>query len=114
MALITVDEVQQYLPHLSIPNLDKLIVEAETLISMNTMGASTQKLSDFQLKEVKLAIVCQIDYWNEIDPNIDIIGMPQSIHVGNSTVNYEFADLSPRARRHLLVSGVLSRRVKLR
>lgn len=96
--------------------LAKMLEEAKTLIAMHTMGRSTQTeyLTDTQILAIEEAIIDQIEYWNYIDPNMDLVGMPVSVNVGGTKLDYQFPELAPRAKRHLSLCGLLTRRVKLR
>lgn len=96
--------------------LPKLLLEAESIIHLNTMGKTSRVkyLTDHQVESLKEAIIDQIEYWIYIDPNMDLVGMPTSVNVEGVNMQYSFTELAPRSRRHLQLAGLLSRRVKVR
>lgn len=95
--------------------LMRMIEEAQSLIAMHTMGKSTQDdfLTDRQIKAIEEAIFDQVDYWIYIDPNMDMVNMPISMKVDGTSLEYKMSELAPRAKRHLHLVGLLSRRIKL-
>lgn len=95
--------------------VEAMLQEAESLIGIHTMGRSTQEkfLTDNQIKAINEAILDQIDYWIFVDPNMDMVGMPVSMKVGGTSLEYKMSELAPRAKRHLYLAGLLSRRVRL-
>ena len=113
--MITVEEVIARLGdkviEAEVPNL---LSEAQSLIAIHTMGRSTQNnISESQITAINEAIIDQIEYWNFVDPNMDMVNMPMSMKVGSTNIEYKMSELAPRSKRHLYLAGLLSRRVKL-
>lgn len=115
------------IPVMNLPdNIDILIREASYLMDYITLNyiqdyyvdQDTQLFSDSTIEQrVEDATNAQIHYWTEINDSIDIIGGNiSSFNIGNFSVTYNKSKngitqpiLAPRARRALLLAGLLYR-----
>jgi hypothetical protein len=117
--IVSIEEAKAILGE-SIPDkeLERLLHEAEILIAEQTLGLSTLDLEghyyDCQIKYLKEAIIKQVEYWNYIDPNMDLVGLPTSMTVDGVQMQHSIMELSPRSRRCLRLAGFLSNKVVLR
>ena len=112
-------------------DIDKLIRDASFLMDYVTLNyiqdyyIESSSFTDTNIEEyVKNATCAQIEYWIELgDASSDIIGnTPASFTVGNFSVDYGKGtpeglsqgaeSLSTRARRYLLLAGLLYRGVR--
>lgn len=89
-------------------DVERLLERASELIDEATMGRiDVTKHADV----AKLAVCAQYEYWREVDETLDVTGAPESFSVSDFSMQGRMATLAPRARRHLLLSGLLYRGV---
>lgn len=122
MAYATEQDLADYLG-VSLADLpddaERLLERASEDIDYYTLGRATQS------EATKLATCAQIEMWLEVGEETDIRGALQSFSIGRWSATYAGAAggagsgggppaLAPRARRHLLLAGLLYRGVAMR
>jgi len=108
-------------------NINKLISDAQSLIDYAVLNKIQDYYIDQDLDEftdstietrVMAATNAQVEYWITTSSTIDIVGSIPEFRIGNFQMKYgsstkggssEQPILSPRARRELLLSGLLYR-----
>ena len=118
MAYATEQDLADYLG-VSLADLpddaERLQERASEDIDYYTLGRATQS------EATKLATCAQIEMWLEVGEEADIRGALQSFSIGRWSATYASSGngggppaLAPRARRHLLLAGLLYRGVAMR
>lgn len=128
MAYATVQELADYLqkPLSEMPSTSqRMLDDASELIdhATRTVLSEIENPEAYILDAAKRATIRQVEYWMLVGTEIDITGEEQNeysnISIGSFSVAYdrqhnkEKAILAPRARRVLLMSGLLYKGVRM-
>lgn len=66
-------------------------------------------VAEEQQENYENAIFAQVEYWIEIGDSVDIVGPFETTDLGTLKISSPLKILAPRARRFLLLSGLLYR-----
>ena len=90
-------------------DLEELIDLVSDLSCAKTFGRSTCiHLTDSQLDDLFRAYAKQIEYWDYIDPDLDMLNATNTLNVDGKTMKYVLQDISPRALRILRTAGFVT------
>ena len=90
-------------------DLEELIDLVSDLFCAKTFGRSTCiHLTDSQLADLFRAYARQIEYWDYIDPDLDMLNATNTLNVDGKTMKYVLQDISPRALRILRTAGFVT------
>jgi len=109
----TTTDLQTYLGLTPLPDdPDRLLTRAAEAINWAVLGR-TEGATDTVVDLVKQAICAQVEYWMQVDESVDVVGAPKSLRVfGSMDLTIDPNVIGPRARRYLLMSGLINRRVR--
>jgi len=118
MAYATVDELVAYLgvePDEAPERAETLLERASDLIDTVTLDRVDTTDED-HVQAARDAVCAQVEFWMENGEEVDIGGRVSEYQVGHLRVRYgqdarDRPSLAPRARRHLLLGGLLFRGV---
>lgn len=88
----------------------RLLQRAVEVIETYTMGR-IDKVNAKHAEAAKTAVCAQVEYWIEVDESTDKTGAPDSYSAGSFSMSGKLPELAPRAKRPLLLAGLLYRGV---
>lgn len=94
-------------------DIDRLLQRASELIDYVTLGRIDTSNNDC-LANARDAVCAQVEYWESAGEDIDIQSSPEQVIIGSFEMIGRMPTLAPRARRILLLAGLLSRTVRQR
>lgn len=109
----TTDDLQTYLGQTPLPDdADRILTRAAEIINWAVLGR-TEGADEYVTSLVKQAICAQVEYWVQVDESVDVVGPPKRMTVfGAMDVAVDLNLVGPRARRYLVMSGLINRRVR--
>ena len=121
MAYATRDDLAAYVGSgVTLPDdaeVDRLLARASELIDQKALRRIDPGCSAHAAAARK-AVCAQVEYWLQQDETVDVTGQVASYSIGSLSISYgsggresRAGGLAPRARRHLLLAGLLYRGV---
>lgn len=113
MPYATIQDITDYTGVTNLPDdIERQISRAEEIIDEVTRGRIDTDNTD-HMEAAKKANCAQIEYWLSMGEDMDISNMPHNFSIGSFSMGSgnsgqsDMPKLSPRARRHLLMAGLL-------
>lgn len=121
MAYATRDDLQTYVgAGVTLPDeaeADRLLARASEVVDEAALGR-VNPTDPVHAAAARKAVCAQVEYWLQQDETVDVTGQVASYSIGSLSISYgsggresRAGGLAPRARRHLLLAGLLYRGV---
>lgn len=121
MAYATRDDLAAYVgPGVTLPDdaeVDRLLARASELIDQKALRRIDPGCPA-HAAAARQAACAQVEYWLQRGEDLDVTGPVLSYSIGSMSINYGVGgtrrgvdELAPRARRHLVLAGLLYRGV---
>ena len=90
------------------PSVGNRITDCDLEELIDLVRSTCIHLTDSQLADLFRAYAKQIEYWDYIDPDLDMLNATNTLNVDGKTMKYVLQDISPRALRILRTAGFVT------